>query len=811
MLLTRRIFRKLIFEALLLEIKAKDILDKYPAMNKPEYGYAEAINMIRNKNKYLRFLDKMIGQFISDETGNFVLYQNFSYGQIIFCVLMHEKYSQQKGVLPDEYLDPNNIPDYKTLIGIIDDIDARFIQKNNKAYEKLVGKDRVATKGEDSSGNAKLAAEEAIAQKYAAIGGDLNEDVSGGLGLIRHMEIDGWDILRPYTMAGAQAIGVNAWCTVYGGHWQTYTRQGITLYYVAKQKPDRPYDNRNLYPQHQCYNDPNVYNDNFSIGFNGSGPDSIVLPGNAGGASVWGNQHGVTEDSLIQVLGPETTQKIIRYIKGHFAVKGPGGLEGSSVSQEDRAQQQNIGMQDIKPLRARARNKTVFKEHLSTLAEPNHRMAFVMNVLRSTHLSSSVLDYIYMRNVPRVKDSRMAQSELATEGIFPYIVISLIGSAHAEVSKKVKESIAYLTLTDDLLFDPHSKESQDKRNNIIEKLKNDYEMRGLLDPPMTDQTQWDFVPKSQFRSTGGSLNLFTNFFASSVVFNPSICELLISKVTDNMEGILHNHKLPWLIPAISESLKRLTSGSYQVGTAHRKFEEMILAGKFDDVLNDRIQEIFGFYLTPESKQMSDALKELVSAMKNMLDHGNSSVEVKKYILDKFLPIMEETFEKAEDYGFSGSDIDGDMIKMGASILPKMHFPIMGHIKGDYELPPRAIELIELATDALLRSRTQYNYVFRDLLPVLAKIPGFDIGTSKAISEFTKYYTELCRILTPFRKELLDSGVVQQMNFIPDPAEQIQYYMRYMNKPEDVKESYKTMINSISSRPGKAAYKIFADG
>jgi hypothetical protein len=814
MLLTRRIFRKLIFEALLLEITQKEILDKYPAMNKPEYGYAEAINMIRNKNKYLRFLDKMIGQFITDETGNFVLYQNFSYGQIIFCVLMHEKYSSQKGILPDEYLDPNRIPDYKTLIGIIDDIDARFIQKNTDAWEKLVGKDRKATEGEDASGDAELSAKEAIAQKYAAIGGDLNQDVSGGLSLIKHASIDGWDILRPYTVSGARAIGVGAWCTVYGGHWQTYTKQGITLYYVAKQKPDRPYDNSDLYSRNQSYSDPNVYNDNFSIGFNGPGPDSIILPGSAGGPSVWGNQYGVTQDTLNNVMSAGTSRKIIRYIKGHFAVRGPGGLEGSGsgMSQEDRAQQQNRGMQDIKPTRARARNKTVFKEHLETLAEPNQRMAFTMNILRSTHLSPAVLDYIYMRNVPRVKDSRMAQSGLATEGIFPYIVISLIGSAHTEVSKKVKESIAYLTLTDDLLFDPHLEESKIKRNNIIAKLKTDYEMRGLLDPPMTDQTQWDFVPKSQFRSAGGSLNLFVNMFASSVAFNPSICELLISKVTEHMEEIIYNHKLPWLIESISESLKRLTSGAYQVGTAHRVLEGMILDGKFDDVLDDRIQEIFGFYLTPESKQMSPALKELMGAMKNMLDHANSSEEVKKYILDKFLPVMEETFESAENLGKQGNiKLSDNKLELAANLLPKLHFHIGGHIKGDYELPPRAIELIHLATDALMRSRTQYNYVFRDLLPILSTIPGFDIGTSKAIAEFAKYYTELCKVLTPFRKELLDSGTVSQMNFIPDPAEEIKYFLRYMTNPEDVGETYKTMIDSIAIRPDKAAYKIFAVG
>lgn len=815
MLLTRRIFRKLIFEALLLEIKAKDILNKYPAMNKPEYGYAEAVGMIRNKNKYLRFLDKMLGQFIDDESGNFVLYQNFSYGQIIFCVLMHEKYSSQKGVLPDEYLDPNRIPDYKTLIKIIDDIDARFIQKNTAAYEKLVGKDRAATEGEADSGEDESSAQEALEQKYAAIGGDLRQDVSGGVGLIKHAEIDGWDILRPYTSAGAQAIGVNSWCTVYGGHWNVYNNQGITLYYVAKQKPNRPYDNPDLYPRQKCYDDPDIYNDNFSIGFNGPGPDSIVIPSTAGGASVWGNQFAVTDESLNHVLGPELAQKIISYIKGHFAIKGPGGLQssdGSSATPADRAAEQNRTLQDLKPSRARARNKTVFKEHLETLAEPNHRMAFVMNILRSTHLSSSVLDYIYMRNVPRVKDSRMAQSELATEGIFPYIVISLIGAAHTEVSKKVKENIAYLTLTDDLLFDPHSEESKAKRNSIVDKLKNDYEMRGLLDPPMTDQTRWDFVPKSQFRSTGGSLNLFTNMFASSVTSNPSICELLISKVTDNMEGIIYDHKMPWLIPAISESLKRLTSGAYQVGTAHRVFESMILDGKFNDVLDGRIQEIFGFYLTPESKQVSPALKELIGAMRNMLDHANSSNEVKKYILDKFLPIMEETFEAAENLGKQGNiKLSDNKLELAAHLLPKLHFHIAGHIKGEYELPPKAIELIHLATDALMRSRTQYNYVFRDLLPTLSKIPEFDIGTSKAIAEFTKYYTELCRVLAPFRKELLDSGVVQQMNFIPDPAEEIKLFLRYMTNPEDVGETYKTMINSIPNRPDKAVYKIFAVG
>ena len=811
MKITKSYLRSILLEVILLEIKSTDILNKYPGMNKPEYGYAEAVDMIRNKNKYLRFLDKMLGQFVSDATGNYVLHQNISYGQIIFCVLMHEKYSAQKGVLPDEYLDPNKITHYKMLIQIIDYIDARFMQKNKPAYEKLVAKDRAATEGEAESGDSEINTAEILAQKYEEIGGDLNEDVSGGIGLIKHASIDGWDILRPYTTPGAQAIGVYSWCTVYGGHWDTYTSQGWTLYYVSKQKPGRTYDGTTQYDRSTCYNDSSVYNDNFSIGFTGATPNSIVInePGvGGGGASVWGNQKGVSQESLDKILGVELAQKIITYIKGHFTIKGQTST--SSSNEQDAgstATAQNRRMQDLKPTRARARSKTVFKEHLETLAEPNDRMAFVMNILRSTHLSPAVLDYIYMRNVPRVKDSRMAQSDLATEGIFPYIVISLVNAAHTEVSKKTKESIAYLTLTDDLLFNPVSEESKTKRNDIILKLKNDYEVRGLLDPPMDDQSKWDFVPRSQFRRQQGSLGLFNNMFFSSVVNNERICDLLISKVTDNMELILYDHKVPGIINELAESLKRLSTGGVKADKVYRKFEEIILAGKFDDILDDRIKEIFGFYLTPESKQMSDPLKELVKAMTNMVDSEQSDEKVKKYILDKFLPIMEETFKEAEDYTFSGSDVGGDMLKIAATLLPGLHFPIMGHVNGDYELPPRALELIELATNALIRSHTQYNYVFRDMLVNLSKLPGFDVGTSEAMSDFAKYYIELCKILTPWRKELLDAGVVKQMNFIPDPSEKLKIFLRFVDKPEDTAAFYETMFNSIQERPSKTVAKI----
>lgn len=808
MKITKNYLRSILLEEILLEIRSVDILNKYPVMNDPKYNYSEAINMIKNKGKYLRFLDKMLGQFVSDIEGIHALYKNISYGQIIFCVLMHEKYSQQKGKLPPEYLDPYKIPDYKTLIQIIDDIDARFVQQNLAAYEKLKRKDELATEDYANSEESDTNVAELLSQKYKAIGGDLNRDVSGGLGLILHASIDGWDILRPYTTPGSQAIGVGSWCTVYGGHWETYNDQGITLYYVAKQKPDRSYDDPVLYKRDECYSDPEIYNDNFSIGFKGPSVQSIVLPGGNGGPSVWGNQKGVKSEDLDKVLGPELAEKIINYIKGHFNITGHIAIKDNGKNEESKAAVQNRAMQDVKPLRARARTKAIFKQHLETIADPKERLAFTMNILRSTHLNPEVLDYIYMRNVPRVKDSRMAQAELAQNGLFPYIVISLVGGVHTEVSSKIKDSIAFLTLTDEYLFDPHSDES--KSVKIAEQIMSDYENVNLLEPPAKSDI-YQFVPKSQFRSQQGNLGLFSKMFFSDAARNDTILELLYLKVTDQIEGIIYGHSLTRCIRELVEGVGRVASTGHKAGKAYYKFEELILAGKFDDILIDRIQEIFGFYLTPDSKSLTGSLKTLVEAFRTVMSNRTgqmSSMSVRKYILDKFLPVMEDAFKESER--IATVQMGGvDKLEYAMQILPGLFSMIKGHVEGKYELPSRALELISLAADAMVRSRTQYNFVFRDMLPHLYNIPGFDIGTSAALAEYAKHYSELCAVLTDFQMELRRKGINSNSGMnIPDPSTKVSLMLRYVDNFEDAEPFYKTMFDSINRSPGdRIPYKI----
>ena len=185
---------------------------------------------------------------------------------------MHEKYSGSDRI-PKEFKDPQKIKDYKSLIRLIEDTDAKFFSANLALYASLTTQDKASTKTyRDMKEEGRIEAQEN--ESYP----DLNIDIedSNGLkpGLIMHAIIDGedgrrWAIYRPYTVAGAQAIGIQNWCTVYSSAWGIYADSGKTLYYVALYDPNRRY-HREVYTDSACRSDPKIYKNNLSIGYSGN-------------------------------------------------------------------------------------------------------------------------------------------------------------------------------------------------------------------------------------------------------------------------------------------------------------------------------------------------------------------------------------------------------------------------------------------------------------------------------------------------------------------------------------------------------------
>ena len=404
MLITRRIFRKLIFEALLLEMSVTDIKTAYPILNDPIYS--KYLAMIRNQ-KYVTFLDKMLNQMLgpAEEREEIVEYY---FGEVIFMVLMHEKYAGNQ--IPPEYRDLNNLNFQKDrrsqrlgLVELIDDLDFKHMSKNQTAYVELTNKDTALTR--------EVQAKRAEASGQPVASAPLGTEVAPDLYLVDN--VNGWDILRPESVVGAKQIGVSTWCTVYSNAWNIYARAGQTLYYVAK--PSNDYGHR--YDEDECEDDGGeVLNNYFALTVDSNG--RVILDGGHGGPSVWPDQNEVSRSNAHEYIdNPADLDAIINAIEAHYAEAG--GVTPSADYDEDEDEDEDgaappVDRQEMKRLRAMSRNLTVFKENFRSFGSPDQRLNFVIGVLQSTNLSNEVFNHIVEKIVFTVSDSKLRESLLYT-------------------------------------------------------------------------------------------------------------------------------------------------------------------------------------------------------------------------------------------------------------------------------------------------------------------------------------------------------------------------------------------------------------
>lgn len=404
MLITRRIFRKLIFEALLLEMSVTDIKTAYPALNDPIYS--KYLAMIRNQ-KYITFLDKMLTQLLGPPDNRAEAEDaEFHYGEIIFMVLMHEKYAGNQ--IPAEYRDLNKLnlqADRMSrrfgLIELIDNLDFKHMSKNQSAYVELTNKDTSRKR-------------EAEAQKREADGIDqelpsetVGEEVAPDLYLVG--KVNGWDILRPESVTGAIQIGITTWCTVYSTAWNVYVGAGQTLYYVAR--PKAPYGHK--YEESECRVPP-VLNNYFALSVDNNG--QAILNGGFGGPSVWPDQHEVSLETAADYMdNPEDLPLIINAIEDHYAA-APIVRAGNETDEdfEDEDEEPPVDRQEMKRLRAMSRTLTVFKENFRGYGSPDQRLNFVIGVLQNPNLSNQVFNHIIEKLVLTVSDSKIRDSLLYT-------------------------------------------------------------------------------------------------------------------------------------------------------------------------------------------------------------------------------------------------------------------------------------------------------------------------------------------------------------------------------------------------------------
>jgi mRNA-degrading endonuclease RelE of RelBE toxin-antitoxin system len=398
MLITRRIFRKLIFEALLLEMSVTDIKTAYPILNDPVYS--KYLAMIRNQ-KYVTFLDKMLNQMLGPAEEREEIVEHH-FGEVIFMVLMHEKYAGNQ--IPLEYRDLNNLNFQKDrrsqrlgLVELIDDLDFKHMSKNQTAYVELTNKDKALTR--------EVQEKRAIASGQPVASAPLGTEVAPDLYLVDN--VNGWDILRPESVVGAKQIGVRTWCTVYSNAWNLYADAGQTLYYVAK--PQNDYGHQ--YNEDECEDDGGkVLNNYFALTVDDNG--RVILDGGSGGPSVWPDQNEVSRSNVDKYIdNPADLDAIINAIESHYAAAG--GVTPSADYDEDDGTPP-VDRQEMKRLRAMSRNLTVFKENFRSFGSPDQRLNFVIGVLQSTNLSNEVFNHIVEKIVFTVSDSKIRESLLYT-------------------------------------------------------------------------------------------------------------------------------------------------------------------------------------------------------------------------------------------------------------------------------------------------------------------------------------------------------------------------------------------------------------
>ena len=370
MLVTRSSLRRLIIEALLIERIYKAGLIK-------KYRYLDAYSIYLDKlnPKYYDSLGRIIEEHRDQNL------PEIGHGVIIFMFLMHQKYASTD-LLANEYKDFSRLK-LDDLKKAIESLGAQYT--DGTLYGELVELDKKQTQkmlDDDKEEAAQTGSEE----KYTATVKEVRP------GLFHIKTESGWQILKPETDAGSQAIGVKSWCTVATDAFSDYKNNGITLYYCVKD--GKNYDEKG-------YGFDWVANpyDYFCIGFH---DDKIYIPSAKYESSVWGNQEGVTYQNLSSHLGSDISKKIINVIKNHFKTTDSYGTKGRKKEFLARKYRQAL-----------ATIPRVLKKVAKSMG-PDQTLEMIFKVLDNPKLNDQTLDFIFNKYFKKI-DSKMRKTSIFSD------------------------------------------------------------------------------------------------------------------------------------------------------------------------------------------------------------------------------------------------------------------------------------------------------------------------------------------------------------------------------------------------------------
>ena len=400
MLVTRSSLRRLIIEALLIERIYKAGLIK-------KYRYLDAYSIYLDKlnPKYYDSLGRIIEELRDQNL------PEIDHGVIIFMFLMHQKYASTD-LLANEYKDFSRLK-LDDLKKAIEGLGAQYT--DGALYGELVELDKKQTQkmlDDDKEEVAQSGSEE----KYTAA----VKEVRPGLFHIKTEE--GWQILRPETVAGSQAIGVKSWCTVYSDAFSNYKSNGITLYYCVKD--GKNYDEKGYGFDYVA----NPY-DYFCIGFH---DNEIYIPSGKYESSVWGNQEGVTYQNLSSHLGLDISKKIINVIKYHFKKVAGISPKGGQKEYLERKYRQAL-----------ATNPRVLKKVARSMG-PDQTLEMIFEVIDNPKLNDQTLDFIFNKYFKKI-DSKMRKTSIFSnkgEAGYLFELSNKILNVHKQFSEDQASALA---------------------------------------------------------------------------------------------------------------------------------------------------------------------------------------------------------------------------------------------------------------------------------------------------------------------------------------------------------------------------------
>lgn len=395
MLISKSVLRNLILEALLLEgISKNDLIGKYRYLDSYS-SYLDKLNP-----KYYNSLDNLIKEFLDENEAS------VSHGVIIFMFMMHQKYASTN-LLPNEYKDFTRLS-LDNLKKAIEDLGAQYT--DGAIYGELVELDKKMSQQMINDDKA---------ESSNAASSDSNTSTEVRPGLFHLKTVSGWQILKPETVAGSQAIGVESWCTVYSEAFSTYKNNGIILYYCAK-------DGKNYKEQGYGFDYETKPYDYISIGFHNG---RIYIPSDNYESSVWGNQKGVTYQNLEKHMGASVSKNVISAIKKHFSKH----MQQSMTTDEDSQKE----FLETKYKQALASNPRVLKKVARSLG-PDQTLEIVMQAIHHPMLSDLVLDFIFAKYYKKIDSKMRKTSTFVNKGEAGYLedLRNKFFNIHKEFSKE---------------------------------------------------------------------------------------------------------------------------------------------------------------------------------------------------------------------------------------------------------------------------------------------------------------------------------------------------------------------------------------